>query len=883
MWPLPFAGSRGGLWLYSFTYLQKGSGNERFLEGAGGLSLSLCGLVPCSVSAQVDQTHEWVRPYPEMGGAGDDAARGVAVWYDGTVMTAVEEWNATGSQRETRVYFTDPDNNDQIQASFFGPGSLGNNVWPNDLAAANVRTEALLGGTGIPHRRLAYATGGFTTVGNDEITFVGPVWGQIYNLWGCLGCTGLKSAGGVDAWVAKLDRDPQFSSADWVAWFSSQGNVEGLTIATAPPGKQSEAAQEWEPFQGEFVAVGGRFADETTFDGEWEVAVTGSSEGDAFLALLYPGHGALAVPDSNGTNSVLHLSSSGEDAVTGVAVTDDPERFIFVTGYYSGPDIDFDPDPNVTVNPASGAYKGGKDLFVAKYAPEQHGSLGFRFRLVWFAVTGTVHDDSGEGVAVGSDGSAYVAGWTGDDQGGGDIWIGKVPPNVQMSPSWTIFAWSHSYPGTGDDKALDVAMDGIDRVLFTGHFGNPLEPDDDYEMDADPETPVFNLTSQGRRDVFVARFNSITGSFDWAYGLGNDWDDVGTAIAVDQTNTARMAHAGYFGDGSSAGYTVNFNPAGTPAANAVGKGDADAFSNVLSPTVPDDVTAQLTLVLHRSPDEGNLGEYQALKDALYPVLASSANVPQNGSVAINVIVYPAWPYYWPDPATPVNAVQLVPWTVIDSADTAALVARRVWHLPEPIYSGDDSMSDGIDHALEMLPSYGADYRSLLVVAGQENESGTTAVEASRDAAVVSGQYDQINGLGVRVPPIVSPPVPGGPDRQYMFDHVAKSIEAILTPLPPSEIDLSFSGETDANAYFDVDLVYRLERFIRRACHCPADYTGEGVTNEDDKIILAMDSSEMVFYSDWNMDGVYEYHLPTVNDDNRKFDSAHLIFENCTQP
>jgi hypothetical protein len=117
----------------------------------------------------------------------------------------------------------------------------------------------------------------------------------------------------------------------------------------------------------------------------------------------------------------------------------------------------------------------------------------------------------------------------------------------------------------------------------------------------------------------------------------------------------------------------------------------------------------------------------------------------------------------------------------------------------------------------------------------------------------------------------------------MFDHVAKSIQPILSPFPPTEIDLSFSGETTEVGYQDPDLIYDLERFIRRACHCPADYTGEGVTNINDQILLLDDSNNMVFHSDWNMDGVFEFHILTNNDDRRKYLSAYQLFQNCTQP
>src|SRR5205823_1936140 len=84
----------------------------------------------------------------------------------------------------------------------------------------------------------------------------------------------------------------------------------------------------------------------------------------------------------------------------------------------------------------------------------------------------------------------------------------------------------------------------------------------------DPGPGVFNLTSAGGSDAFVARY-SPTGALLWARSAGGTGNDQGSGIAVDLAGNAYVT-------GSFSG-TADFDPSAATS-NLVSTGSLDAFA-----------------------------------------------------------------------------------------------------------------------------------------------------------------------------------------------------------------------------------------------------------------------------------------------------------------
>ena len=65
--------------------------------------------------------------------------------------------------------------------------------------------------------------------------------------------------------------------------------------------------------------------------------------------------------------------------------------------------------------------------------------------------------------------------------------------------------WVRTMGGTGDDEALDIAVDASGNVYTIGHFGD-LSIGGTADFDPGPGT--LNLTSEGSTDIFVSKLDS---------------------------------------------------------------------------------------------------------------------------------------------------------------------------------------------------------------------------------------------------------------------------------------------------------------------------------------------------------------------------------------
>ena len=121
---------------------------------------------------------------------------------------------------------------------------------------------------------------------------------------------------------------------------------------------------------------------------------------------------------------------------------------------------------------------------------------------------------------------------------------------------------------------------------------------------------------------------------------------------------------------------------------------------------------------------------------------------------------------------PTMQVQVVPWTLIKDAGSAAAFADAIEAAPRQLFGGGTSLSGAIDHAMLLLP--GAPYRGLrrvIDVSGDGSNNRGRDVREARDEAVRAGVV--INGL-----PIVS--LEYDLDKYY-FNNVIGGPGAFIVP------------------------------------------------------------------------------------------------------
>jgi hypothetical protein len=94
-----------------------------------------------------------------------------------------------------------------------------------------------------------------------------------------------------------------------------------------------------------------------------------------------------------------------------------------------------------------------------------------------------------------------------------------------------------TFGGDGDDRANALAFDPVDQsIIVTGFFSDAV--------DFNPEGSAHVKTSEGGKDIFVARYlldttifpgNPAPGAYvlDWVYAYGTETDDEGLGVALD--------------------------------------------------------------------------------------------------------------------------------------------------------------------------------------------------------------------------------------------------------------------------------------------------------------------------------------------------------------
>jgi hypothetical protein len=230
---------------------------------------------------------------------------------------------------------------------------------------------------------------------------------------------------------------------------------------------------------------------------------------------------------------------------------------IYITGYFGGTDVDFDPGPG-TAFLSSQANSG--DIFIAKYHDDGTYS--------WAVKCSGPAYEVGNGIAADETGNVCI---TGGFKGSVDFDPGNGTELLGSAGGYDIFfakydslgnyLWAHGAGSTGDDIGADIVSDGAGNCIISARFkGN--------NVDFDPGSGNSFLTSNGGFDIATAKYDT-GGNYIWARQTGGQQDDYGVKIIID-------AEGSIYHTGSFKGTNVDFDP-GPGTAYLDSKGSDDIF------------------------------------------------------------------------------------------------------------------------------------------------------------------------------------------------------------------------------------------------------------------------------------------------------------------
>lgn len=134
--------------------------------------------------------------------------------------------------------------------------------------------------------------------------------------------------------------------------------------------------------------------------------------------------------------------------------------------------------------------------------------------------------------------------------GGANLFISKLD-------STGDFIWAKAFGGNSQGNS--IVVDKYENVYTTGIYTGTV--------DFNPDTGIYNITSEGYTDIFVSKLDS-SGNFIWAKAAGGITNDRSNSVDLDSDGNVYVT--GFFID------TVDFDP-GLGIYNLISKGSWDIF------------------------------------------------------------------------------------------------------------------------------------------------------------------------------------------------------------------------------------------------------------------------------------------------------------------
>ncbi len=266
---------------------------------------------------------------------------------------------------------------------------------------------------------------------------------------------------------------------------------------------------------------------------------------DIFLAKYAP----------NG-NCIWAKSMGGTGADYGLGVAVDGTGNVYVTGYFSNADADFNPGTGT----ANLIHSGGVDAFIAKYDPNGN--------YLWAKSMGGSGADHGKAVAADDAGNVYVTGYFNGaadfnrgGSGGSRTATGVDAFLVKFDATGT-FLWVNTIEGSSTEEGRGVAVDGTGNNVYVTGTSNSA---------AVNFNPGGTVNGAGNYDVFLAKYNA-GGTYQWAKAMGGTNADNGQGVAVDGTGNVYVTGIVR----TTIVTTADFNPGGT-GGTITTEGNNDVF------------------------------------------------------------------------------------------------------------------------------------------------------------------------------------------------------------------------------------------------------------------------------------------------------------------
>jgi len=236
---------------------------------------------------------------------------------------------------------------------------------------------------------------------------------------------------------------------------------------------------------------------------------------------------------------------------------------VYVTGYFWGSDVNFDPDGSHLLSS-----NGGEDVFLSAF----DSSKDFQWAYNWGGTAGGIQTDEGLGVAADDSGNVYATGYfrgynVNFDPGGWDPHssnIGGRDAYLSKFNAAGSFQWARTWGGSSMDAGEGVAVDGSGNVYVDGWFygtGN-----------FDPNGTDERTTPSVYEDGYMSKFNA-SGTYQWVHSWGSVMNDRALGIGCDSSNN--VCTTGFIN--GPANLAPGDGPCSEPADNVVPAGGADAF------------------------------------------------------------------------------------------------------------------------------------------------------------------------------------------------------------------------------------------------------------------------------------------------------------------